>query len=702
MKKRILSEFLAFIMVFAMVLGFYTPMNPKATEATSHTTDVVIHKIVMPASDLASHTDEGKDPKYVGNQITEIDKYFTNGKEVAGVAFKVYKLDVNGKVTGDTLKSGEPAKDKYTLVKNGGKDFFITEASGVKVSGLADGTYIITEDKENTTYKADGNQLAAAKAIPTKLVLPQAKNDGTGYFGTGSAALHIYPKNTEEKPKIDKNFMKDNNFTEAEVQAAVNSGKVDAKAGADYNNYALEKSTVNAQIGREIPYQVKTEIPKDAKYENLAWNDVMTKGLTFNQDSLVIKMNDIALDSQYYEVVKDSQGFKLSLTKQGLDYLKTEAAKAAVTFELNYSATVNGDTIVDKPETNNISLDYSNKPGKSSIPTEVKPRNKEITVIKTWASDGQDITKADETVSAAFTLQVQNDDGRWSNVETYVATSNEKFTHTFKNLDDDKNYRVIERVSGYKPEYVTEQPDGTVKIVNNKDNENPTPLNPTEPKVVTYGKKFVKTSQTDTERLAGAEFLVKNASGHYLARKSDAASRTENDLVVSTKKLLDAAVKAYNERKNDINIDTLKANIDKAQADYNAAVVAANNAFEWVQDKADANIVKLVSDSQGRFEITGLGAGTYYLEETKAPDGYALPTNTFEFTVGEGTYAGIDTEIQYNKDNADNGYGQQVKNNKVTIPQTGGIGTIIFTVAGLIIMGGAIYALKKNNQEVEA
>ena len=41
----------------------------------------------------------------------------------------------------------------------------------------------------------------------------------------------------------------------------------------------------------------------------------------------------------------------------------------------------------------------------------------------------------------------------------------------------------------------------------------------------------------------------------------------------------------------------------------------------------------------------------------------------------------------------------KVENRNLTIPQTGGIGSIIFVVAGLMIMGLAAYKMKANKEQ---
>ncbi|HEM6157868.1 TPA: LPXTG cell wall anchor domain-containing protein, partial [Streptococcus suis] len=89
--------------------------------------------------------------------------------------------------------------------------------------------------------------------------------------------------------------------------------------------------------------------------------------------------------------------------------------------------------------------------------------------------------------------------------------------------------------------------------------------------------------------------------------------------------------------------------------------------------------------------VKGLKAGTYYLKETKAPEGYALPSDKIQFTVNRGSW-GSGEEV--NTTNF-----QQVKNKKITIPQTGGIGTLVFTVVGLSTMVFAFIAMKKRQAE---
>lgn len=450
----------------------------------------------------------------------------------------------------------------------------------------------------------------------------------------------------------------------------------------------------------------------------------MTEGLTYSKDVVIkYQVGNGALtefDATDYEKTEDGNGFVINLKESGLKKINGQAS--AVTVFLQYTAKVNKDAMADIPESNNVMFHYGNNPSKSTTPIPTNPKNGELEVKKTWddgvwakgesatfklidANTGKEVT-ADDLVAPNGnkedpTFKAYKD--KFSATATIGYDKENGGSHKWQYLDDTKEYiaKEIASTSGSDAEYKKSE-DGTITVVNHR-SENPTPLNPTSPKVVVGGKKFVKTNDkektaTDLERLSGAEFYVKNAEGKYLVAKTSTEQDAANVDLTEKKKALDEAVKAFNDlTAEEQKTDTEKrAAIDTAQDDYNKAFKAAAQNYKW--EDTSTNAVLLVSDAQGRFEISGLEYGSYKLEEKTAPKDYAKISDV-DFTVEKGSYAGTDAELQYNKADTKAGYGLQVKNKKVTIPQTGGIGSIIFVVAGLMIMGLAAYKMKANKEQ---
>ena len=109
----------------------------------------------------------------------------------------------------------------------------------------------------------------------------------------------------------------------------------------------------------------------------------------------------------------------------------------------------------------------------------------------------------------------------------------------------------------------------------------------------------------------------------------------------------------------------------------------------WV-DKEEATEVetKIGTDGKATASFEGLAAGTYYLVETKAPEGYNLLTE--EKVV----------EIKVTKENETvtaiiDGQATVENNSGVELPGVGGMGTTLFTILGGGVILIALFSLAK-------
>lgn len=96
---------------------------------------------------------------------------------------------------------------------------------------------------------------------------------------------------------------------------------------------------------------------------------------------------------------------------------------------------------------------------------------------------------------------------------------------------------------------------------------------------------------------------------------------------------------------------------------------------------------EMISGNDGQFNVKGLDAGTYYLKETKTPDGYSACDN--KEIVISATHDVNHVSLSGNLSN-------KIINKKaggITLPSTGGIGTTIFYVVGGGLMVAAIVLL---------
>ncbi|MCC2131053.1 SpaH/EbpB family LPXTG-anchored major pilin [Oscillospiraceae bacterium CLA-AA-H272] len=108
---------------------------------------------------------------------------------------------------------------------------------------------------------------------------------------------------------------------------------------------------------------------------------------------------------------------------------------------------------------------------------------------------------------------------------------------------------------------------------------------------------------------------------------------------------------------------------------------AATKAATWVADKADAT--EVTTDDKGVARFDGLQADTYRLEETAAPAGYNQLTKDITIVLNKDGSATIDDAAS--TPGAAHSLTAGVANSTGTmLPETGGIGTVIFVALGAL------------------
>ena len=768
-KKKIMS----LIMALVMLVGVFSPLtalaaNNAVTEPTGKVgqdqlQDTKPEKTTVNLYKLTTKTKYNFDKplNHTGGQIEDLKTLGADVTALAGAQFTFYKIngknDVENEKILELLKANASsfktvaqmndliAKGKTELtpskVDNTMNAIAKNKLAIATGEGLTDGHTADTDENGLATVKlGEGyywvveskapDKVTGQIAVPFGLTLPLTNaydvtnENGDVIAKAGTKYLnpvHIYPKNIETNDvKIDKNFLKEKTgkMTDAEFEQfkkeAIASGYTEAQINkwqADINNYNAEKAKVALTVGTKAPYDIVTEIPQNYNYTSMSWSDIMSKGLTFNND-LKVTVSQEGQEDKVYDF-KDaatvtgatykqgSYGFDLTFDENGaiMKDILAKAQNGAVKVRLQYSATVNNKTVVDNYENNKVSF----TPGKPNPTPNLTPADNKIEVTKSWVDkDGKTATAPTGVEVTYFLINSKGE------VVDSVTKKGPDFNHTF-NIDEkiaNDTFTVREVVRGYKAAYKSEA-NGKVTVTNKI---NPDVLVPTNPEVTTGGKKFVKADQTTGERLVGAEFEVYDAKtgGKVLAYVSTTEAAAKKQAVTDAKAALDKAIDAYNNLSADDQKGEkgkqAKTAINEAQKKYNDAVVAAAEQYKWVEtsDKT-AERVKLVSDGQGKFEITGLAYGTYYLEETKAPNGYALNKARYEFKIAKGSYSATEGGVTYESDDPVSdttvGGAQRIDNKKVTIPQTGGMGTVLFTFVGIALMAGAVVAMKRNREE---
>lgn len=352
------------------------------------------------------------------------------------------------------------------------------------------------------------------------------------------------------------------------------------------------------------------------------------------------------------------------------------------------------------------------KVSKGKFNLQIKPKYVKPTVEKkVYDNDINDISSAggwgssaDHAINEKFKFQLiaklpASDDRAYDYYKEYAVLFNDTLSEgiTFDNLD------TVE---------ITNGDDGTPQVI---DAANYT-RTPNGSQSFTLSIKDVKTCASGLNLNDGATITVT-----YTAHLNDKATVNTADSSNTTENKNSVYLQYSNNPRIDTSLDhtttsevcvyTYQLNNTKHQDSENGPVLEGagfrlysdkactpeqevklykkDNFYYPIKDATDKekDAVQMISGQDGQFNVKGLDAGTYYLRETKTPDGYSACADkeiviSATHDVNHVSLSGNLSTTIINK-----------KAGGITLPSTGGIGTTIFYVVGGGLMVAAIVLL---------
>ncbi|MEQ2949899.1 SpaH/EbpB family LPXTG-anchored major pilin [Mediterraneibacter faecis] len=651
--RKMLAGVLSAVMVLSTmtVTAFAeTSTTTPATIDTTKTGSITIHKYEYNESGGEAGTGE----------TTDVNKVPSDAKALEGAGFTIYKVaDIDDLAkyynanpeslpsVDDYLTDGEINASKVLETKSEVK----TDNAGIaKFDNLALGFYVVVEtttpDKVTTPVK------------PFIVSVPMTTKDGDNWLYD----VHVYPKNK-----------------------------------TTYGGVTLEKTGKDGTKLEGVTFILQKQ--NGSSWVNVTKNENTGDDLTLKTDKDG-RITVEGLSQGKYRFIETDRGTNNGYIMDG-----------ATVYE--FTVTADGKIVYDGKTENNIIITVKNE--KPDMTKQVKERDKD-----NWKQDAD--YNVGDMVPYKITIDVPSN---ITNLKEFTLTD------TPTNLDDKE---------------VSLQCEGSDVDLNAysvaKEGEHGFKITFTTENMASYaGKQIVVTY--NAELLGGAVTTIngnQNTAKLEYSNKilpgqddKDNPNRPENpdikpgkdsiedSAVVYTFKLqiLKKAEKADGTPLQDVEFDLYKE-VSKETINAITGAKAKNVGLDSEKYWLKINTDPLKTDENGEVSQSGLANGTYYLVETKTNKNYNLlkepvkvelnivytTTTKTEWVTDENGVKTLvkneitKTEFKEGSDTSTGTHTETIINKKgFTLPITGGMGTVLFSIAGFALMAGAAFVLLKGRRK---
>ncbi len=566
--------------------------------------------------------------------------------------------------------------------------------NSVTINNLEAGYYLIVLSSNPTTQQF-ANALEA-QGISTNIEGKITSGNNSVTINNLEAGYYlIVLDNAKAIQATLKNVVNDNNGTVTLKEEAPSI----TKKGFDKNN----KPVTDVQIGDIVTYTITTTIPKKDNNGTVTLKEeapsITKKGFDKNNKPVTdVQIGDIVtytITTTIPKKLSDTMVYKITdILSEGLDFVDFDSED---TPKNTQSLVI--ETELDKVDTTGITASVEGRTMTIELAQYIKDHQSDIGKTLTIKYKAKVNANAVVTEKNSAKLEYGKD-----SQNTIVNKPEEVKTPTFPVHIKKTDEGETSFLEGAEFELYHDNGSGTAATG--------TAIKVTGVKTPTFPVHIKKTDEGETSFLEGAEFELYHDNGSGTAATGTAIKVTGDSGVYKIHTDQSAEINETVKTKMVTVKEITTDNFDK-NGGYNLVINGLKAGTYWLKEtKAPdgynllKNDIKITvkNNKDGSYKnggynlvINGLKAGTYWLKETKAPDGYNLLKNDIKITVKnnkDGSY-----EISKDDTKAENNIVKIVNTPGSQLPETGGTGTLLLTAVGALLVAVAMIRFMRRKQE---